>query len=146
MLPKTTARRRKGRELTEPNLPPELGWDRDFLRELQALTAEFDGEVEETPEGAALYRFPEILRSFQSAEVVRQHLSLDDQSVGDIVYSSDESEEEADRREVEEFERELGRQKELEAYVQDPNRLGYMDDFELVAFDEELKRRRAISA
>jgi hypothetical protein len=127
----------------EPNLPPELGWDRDFLRQLQHLTAEFDGDVEEFPDGEARYRFPEILRMYQGGEVVRRHLKLERQEVGDIVYSSDESREEKDRREVEAFERELERQKELEAYVKDPNRLGYMDEFELVAFDEELGRGRA---
>jgi len=142
LLPSGTSARRRKQEVEEPNLPPELGWDRDFLRHLQAFTAEFDGEIEETPDGAALYRFPEILRRFQGAEVVRQTLNLEDQRVGDIVYASDETRKESDRREVEAFERELGQQKELEAYVQDPNRLGYMDDFELVAFDEELRRGR----
>lgn len=146
LLPSGTSARRRKRDVEEPNLPPELGWDRDFLRQLQAFTAEFDGEIEETPDGAVLYRFPEILRRFQGAEVVRQTLSLEDRRVGDIVYASDESKEESDRREVEAFERELGQQRELEAYVQDPNRLGYMDDFELVAFDEELRRGQAISA
>jgi hypothetical protein len=130
----------------EANLPSELGWDRDFQRQLQSLTAEFDGEVEEKDDGTAQYRFPEILRQFQGAEVLRTHLSLDRQEVGDIVYSSDESREEADQREVEAFEREMEQQRELGRYLQDPDRLAYMDEFELVAFDEELKTGRRVSA
>lgn len=146
LLPSRTSTRRRGRDMQESNLPPELGWERGFLKQLQTLSAEFDGEVDATPDGAFLYRFPDILRCFQGAEVVRERLSLEGQRVGDIVYSSDESKEDTDRREVEAFEREMGRQKELEAYVPDPDRLGYMDDFELVAFDEELRRGKAISA
>jgi hypothetical protein len=146
LLPSPTTRRRSRDKVEEPNLPPEVGWDQDFVRQLQDLTAEFGGEVQESPDGTAQYRFPEILRLYRGAEVVRRHLSLQRQEVGEIVYSSDESEEESGRREVEAFEREMSRQDELEAYVKDPNRLGYMDEFELVAFDEELRRGRAISA
>jgi hypothetical protein len=130
----------------EPNLPPELGWDRGFQAQLQRLTAEFDGEVEETGKGVARYRFPEILRPLQGAEVVREHLKLETQEVGDIVYASDDTREEADRREVEAFEREMARQSKLDRYLHDPDRIGYMDEFELVAFDEELKRGQALSA
>jgi hypothetical protein len=146
LLPAGKKVRRDRRDMEETNLPPELGWDRNFQRQLQQLTAEFDGEVEEEADGTAQYRFPELLRRFQGAEVLRQHLALDKQEIGEIVYSSDESREEADQREVEAFEREMERQKELERYLQDPDRLEYMDEFELVAFDEELKRGRRISA
>jgi hypothetical protein len=130
----------------ESNLPPELGWDRGFKRQIQRLAAEFDGEVEETSDGAARYRFPEILRLFQGAEVVRRHLQLERSEVGDIVYSSDESREEANQREIEAFEREMERQDEMERYLQNPDRVAYMDEFELVAFEEELELGRALRA
>ena len=130
----------------EVRLPQETGWDPSFQVQLQRLVAEFDGEVEERDDGVAEYRFPEILRNLQESEVVRRHLRLGDQEVGEIVYASDESREEADRREVEAFEREMERQREMDRYLQDPDRLAYMDEFELVAFDDELKRGRAISA
>jgi len=130
----------------EAHLQTDTGWDPGFEKQLQRLVAEFDGEVEERDDGVAEYRFPEILRALQESEVVRRHLRLGDQQVGEIVYASDESREEADRREVEAFEREMERQREMDRYLQDPNRLAYMDEFELVTFDEELRRGRAISA
>lgn len=127
----------------ESNLPAELGWDRGFQRQLQQLTAEFDGEIEETPEGEARYRFPEIRLQFQGAEEMRDALRLETQELGDIVYASDQTEAEADQREVEAFDRELGRQKDLERYLQAPDRLGYVDEFELVAFEEEMRGGQA---
>jgi hypothetical protein len=131
---------------TDSNLPAELGWDRAFEAQLQALTAEFDGEVEETPDGAARYRFPGIRIQFQGAERMRQALKLETQTVGDIVYASDETREEADLREVDSFERERERQDDLERYLQSPDRVEYFDEFELVAFDEEMTRGRALPA
>lgn len=143
LLPPSGRRHRQIEPSSEDhNLPPELGWDRDFQRHLQRLLAEFDGEVDETVEGAARYRFPEVLREFRGAEVLRQHLELEKQEVGDIVFSSGDSQEEADLREVEAFEREMARLDDMERYLPDPGRLGYMDDFELVAFEEEMKQGR----
>jgi hypothetical protein len=146
LLPSGRRKKAVKQDDAEANLPPELGWDRGFREQLQRLTAEFDGQVEETPDGIARYRFPEILRPLQGAEVVRDKLKLDTQEVGDIVYASDDTPEESDKREVEAFEREMARQDRLDRYLYDPDRLGYMDDFELIAFDEELKRGRALSA
>jgi hypothetical protein len=103
--------------------------------------AEFDGEVEETPGGTVRYRFPEIRRQFQGAERTRRVLRLESQEVGDIVYASDETRAEADQREVDHFEREMERAEDLEQYLQSPDRVDYFDDFELVAFDEELAQR-----
>jgi hypothetical protein len=123
------------------NLPDELGWDRAFQDRLQELLAEFDGEVEETPGGTVRYRFPEIRRQFQGAERTRRVLRLESQEVGDIVYASDETRAEADQREVDHFEREMERAEDLEQYLQSPDRVDYFDDFELVAFDEELAQR-----
>jgi hypothetical protein len=130
----------------DTNLPDELGWDRAFQERLQELLAEFDGEVEETPGGTVRYRFPEIRRQFQGAETTRRVLQLEAQEVGEIVYASDQTREEADQREVEEFEREMERAEDLERYLQSPDRVEYFDEFELVSFDEELAQRRAISA
>ncbi|MFC1575509.1 hypothetical protein ACFL5A_02540 [Gemmatimonadota bacterium] len=119
----------------------EVGWDRGFQDQLQELTAEFDGEVEETPDGTARYRFPEIRLQFRGAEQMRRRLRLETQEIGDIVYASDQTDGEADQREVEAFEREVGRQDDLERYLQAPDRVGYLDEFELVAFDEEMSLR-----
>ncbi len=146
LLPSGKRKKAVRRDDRETNLPSELGWDRGFQKQLQRLTAEFDGEVEETLDGVARYRFPEILRPVQGAEVVRNHLRLETQEVGDIVYASDDSPEESNRREADAFEREMARLAELDRYLHDPDRLGYMDEFELVAFEEELKRGRTLRA
>jgi hypothetical protein len=146
LLPSPGRKGRPSQSRSESNLPPEPSWSRAFRGQLQTLTAEFDGEVEETPDRDVLYRFPEIRRQFQGAERMRKGLRLDRQQVGEIVYSSDETKEESDQREVEAFQREWDRQVDLEGYLQVPDRIEYLDDFELVAFDEELMRGRALRA
>jgi len=142
-LPSTGKSGRGSPAAPEPNVPAELGWDKGFQDQLQKLTAEFDGEVEETPDGTARYRFPEIRTQFQGAEEMRHGLTLETQELGDIVYASDQTDEEANQREGEAFDREMERQHDLEQYIQSPDRVGYLDEFELVAFDEEMKRGRA---
>jgi len=146
LLPSRGTNRDRRPSRVESNLPAEVEWDARFQAQLQKLTAEFDGEVEELPDGTARYLFPEIRRQFQGAERTRRALRLESQEVGEIVYASDETREEADRREVEAFQREMERQDDLERYIQAPDRVEYLDDFELVAFDEDLKRGRALSA
>ena len=120
-------------------LSPERVGDRAVEGELQSLLAEFDGEVEETPGGVTRYRFPYILTQFRGAETIRRRLSLEDQEVGDIVYASDQTEEEAHLRDLAAFDRELEPGEDLTRYLGAPERTGYLDEFELVAFDEELK-------
>lgn len=146
LLPAGRRAGRGSRPGSDTNLPPEAGWGRTFDTQLQALMAEFDGEVEESPDGTARYRFPEIRTQFRGAERMRRRLRLETQKVGAIVYASDETPEETDRRDVEAFERERERQDDLERYLQAPDRVDYFDEFELVAFDEELTRGRALSA
>jgi hypothetical protein len=113
---------------------------------LQEFLAEFDGEVTEGPDGTVAYRFPEILRQFQGAELMRTSLGLEAQRVGEIVYSSDETEQEANDREARAFDRELARGRDLDRYLQAPDRVAVLDDFELVAFEEELAERQAAGA
>lgn len=140
LLPGSGDRNRLRPVPKESNLPPEPAWRPGFQAQLQRLTAEFDGEVEEREDGTARYHFPEIRRAFQGAEVMRAQMELEKQEVGEIVYSSEDSREEADQRDVEAWERELARQEEMDRYVPDPDRVAYLDEFELVAFDEEMKR------
>jgi hypothetical protein len=111
--------------------------------QLQEFLAEFDGEVTEGPDGTVAYRFPEILRQFRGAELMRRSLALEAQRVGEIVYSSDETEEESNDREAQAFDRELERGRDLERYLQAPDRVAVLDDFELVAFEEEMAEREA---
>jgi hypothetical protein len=109
--------------------------DRALEAGLQDLLAEFGGEVEEDPEGTVKYRFPNILTQVQGAEDIRRRLSLEDQKVGDIVYASDQTAEEAHERDLAAFDRELEGKKDLTHLVQAPERVGYLDEFELVAND-----------
>jgi hypothetical protein len=145
-LPSTGKSGRGSPKTPEPNIPAELGWDRGFENQLQQLTAEFDGEVEEAPDGSPRYRFPEIRSQFQGAEEMRHGLKLETQKLGDIVYSSDQTEEEANQRDGEAFDKEMERQDDLERYLQAPDRVGYLDEFELVAFDEEMSQGRSLRA
>jgi hypothetical protein len=112
----------------------------------QALAAEFDGEIREDSGGDVEYRFPTIRSEYLGAEEVRRSLTLEAQTVGDIVYASDDTDEEAHERELAAFDREMERQADLERYLQAPDRTEYLDEFELVAFDEELRRGRALEA
>jgi hypothetical protein len=64
---------------------------------------------------------------------MRSSLSLRERGVGDIVYSSDDSDAQAGERALRDFDRSLGR-------AEAPRRIGYMDDFEAIEFDEELAR------
>jgi hypothetical protein len=106
---------------------------------LLALVAEFDGDVTETPDGNVEFEFPEIRRQFEGAERMRRTLALGEQAVGEIVYATDDSADEAHERDLASFDRELDRHRSLERYVQAPDRIAFVDDFELVAFDEELR-------
>jgi len=129
----------------EAFLDPELSENGRLEAELQTLLAEFDGEVREEAEGVVRYRFSLIPIQFRGAESVRHRLKLDRQEVGEIVYSSDETEEESHERDLAAFDRELaGREWDLTRYLQAPDRAGYLDEFELVAFDEEMERDRSM--
>lgn len=118
----------------------------DVEDELVRLTAEFDGQVGAGPDGGREYRFPEILRQFRASDAIRRKLALEERGVGEIVYSSEDSVEEAGERELEAFDREIERERSLERYLQAPDRVDYVDDFELVAFEEEMRRRGLMEA
>jgi len=140
-LPKaagTDTRRQVALERTsrgEAFLSSETVSDRALEGELQALLAEFDGEVEEGPDGTVTYLFPSILAQFRGAEAIRRRLNLDDQEVGDIVYASDQTDEQAHERDLATFDREMEGKEDLTHFLQAPERVGYLDEFELVAFD-----------
>ena len=84
-----------------------------------------------------------VVIHFRSRAAIRE--------VGKVIYSSADTPEEEGRRELESFDRELmaksppslreGASPEaLGRYLPPTDRVAYVDDFELVAFDEELKR------
>ncbi len=89
------------------------------------------------------FSFPAIRKQFLASETVRRRLKLEDAEIGGVVYSSADSEEEATDREGAAFDRALAGDFDLTAYLPSPDRAGFEDEFEIVAFEEELKRRGA---
>jgi hypothetical protein len=127
---------------------------------LHQLAAEFDADVTTGPVGQSgsrpstadgsapggdslRFSFPAIRKQFLASEAVRRRLKLEDAELGDVVYSSADSEEEASERDRAAFDRELAGDVDLTAYLPSPDRTGFEDEFEIVAFEEELKRRGA---
>ncbi|MED5199359.1 MAG: hypothetical protein VYB51_06090, partial [Gemmatimonadota bacterium] len=109
---------------------------------LHQLAAEFDADVSGwTPgEGSLRFSFPAIRKQFVASETVRRRLKLGDGKIGEVVYSSADSTEETSERDQAAFDRELAGV-DLTAYLPSPDRVGFEDEFEIVAFEEELKRR-----
>ncbi len=109
-------------------------------RVLNELAAEFDAEVEPDADGKLAFRFPAIRREFVAAEAVRRSLSLGEREIGDIVYDTGDSEAEADARDQAAFDRSLA-EADLTSYLPSPERVGFEDDWEAVAFEEEMRGR-----
>ena len=115
----------------------------DVERVLAELAAELDADVHVEPDGDVRYRFGAIRDQFTASEVVRRSLRLDQNRLGPIVYSTDDSPEAAARRDLELFDRALlGSGVDLDRYRQKTDRVAYENEFELVAFDEELRAGR----
>ena len=80
---------------------------------------------------------------------MRRKLALDQQKMGDIVYSTKDDAVAEGKRELAAFDKELGvtpeeiaaAEQHLGGYLPPVNEIAYEDDFELVAFDEEMARR-----
>ena len=112
---------------------------------LHQLQAEFDADVSSGEAGAGSLRFsfPAIRKQFLASETIRRQLKLEDSKIGQAVYSSADSPAEASERDRAAFDRELAAEVDLTAYLPSPDRAGFEDEFEIVAFEEELKRRAA---
>ena len=125
----------------------------DVEAELVRLTADWDATVSVAANGQTEYRFEQIRAEFQGADEVRRQLALESREVGEIVYSSADTPVESSQRDARSFDRELaaaaadalpGSERALGRYLPPADRVAYVDDFELVAFDEEVKRRVAV--
>ena len=102
------------------------------LKELEVLAAEFDAEVEAGDDGFR-YRFPAIRETFVEAELTRRALGLRDRKLGRIVYATSDTSEEASKRDLEAFDRELMRAEvDVSRYLPSPGEVGYEEDFEVV--------------
>jgi hypothetical protein len=103
---------------------------------LRGLAEEYDADAEAGEDGRLMaYRFPGVRTAFAAAERARSALRLEEGRVGRIVFSSDDTSVQASERELEEFDSELRRR------LSAPQRTGYRDDLELIAFDDRLARR-----
>lgn len=135
------AARHAGRALrSEPGAAARLA-ARLAATELQVLASEFGADVEADDEGFR-YRFPAIRRVFVDAEMVRRKLRLGDQRLGEVVYSTSDTEAEAAKRDMAAFDRELaGAEVDLSRYLPSLGEVGYEEDFEVVM--DEARRRPA---
>jgi hypothetical protein len=103
---------------------------------LHRLAAELEADVSPDTDGQLVFRFQTLRDQVAEGEVVRRRLQLEKREMGDIVYSTEDDDVAESRRDLAAFDRELGR------YVPPVNEIAYEDDFELVAFDEEMARRQ----
>ena len=109
---------------------------------LHDLAAELDADVSSSADGALVFTFPAIRREFVASETIRQKLTLEDRELGDVVYSSADTPQEAAERDMADFDRQLAAaEMDLSGYLPSPDRTGFEDDYEIVAFDEELRGR-----
>jgi hypothetical protein len=119
-------------------------------REVLELTADWDAAVAAGESGPE-YRFHDVRAKVLAAEETRRALALETREVGGIVFSSRDTALQESERAGAAFDRELaggGRgalpdgdpTRALSRYAPSDARAAYVDDFELVAFDEELRR------
>ena len=114
---------------------------------IQTLAAELDAEVAVDDAGDTRYSFPALRRQFTASETVRRKLQLENRTLGEIVFSTSDSAAEAGERELALFDRELTESEaDFRRYLPALDKIGFEDDYELVAFDEELKQRGLITA
>jgi len=112
-------------------------------RILQELASDLDADVSVAEDGAVTYRFDAVRRQFAASETVRAKLRLEQRQLGEVVFSTSDSTEEASKRDMALFDRALSDgDAKLDRYLPPVDRIGFEDDFELVAFDEELASGR----
>jgi hypothetical protein len=109
--------------------------------ELHRLAAELDADVEVDAGGEQHFTFAAVRRAFVAGDAVRRKLELDRKTLGEIVYATADTPEQAAARDARAFDRALasGGRIDVDRYVPAPDRVGFEEDFELVAFDEELR-------
>jgi len=106
------------------------------------LAAEFDANVTPLADGTLAFSFPQIRSRFLASEVMRRKLKLQDQPLGKVIYSSADSPEETTKRDLAAFDRALeGGEPDFSRYLPSPHRSGFEDEYEVVAFEEELARK-----
>jgi hypothetical protein len=107
---------------------------------LHKLASELDADVAPDESGALRYTFPKLPQQLLAGESVRRTLELEKRELGEIVFSTGDTTHEAGERELRLFDRALEGDADLERYLPATDRVDFEDDYELVAFDEELRR------
>lgn len=110
-------------------------------RALHALAAELDADVAPDEAGELRFRFPSVRRQFLASETMRKRLQLERRTLGEIVYDTSDSPEEATVRDLALFDRQLAGDADLDRYLPAADRIDFEEDYEVVAFEEELARR-----
>jgi len=118
-------------------------------KELERLAAELDADVSPDTDGELVFSFPSLREQVTEGEVLRRKLALDQKQMGDIVYSTKDDAVAESERELAAFDKELGvtpeeiaaAEQHLGGYLPPANEIGYEDEFELVAFEEQMKLR-----
>ena len=114
----------------------------EVVQRLRELAAELGADVEVEDGGDIRYAFPEVRAQYAASEAMRSRLRLGERSLGDVVFSTADDAAAAGERDLELFDRALlGASAPLDRYLPVVDRIDYEDDFELVAYDEELGRR-----
>ena len=114
---------------------------------IHLLAAELDAEVAIDDAGDTRYRFGALRQQFTASETVRRKLKLENRTLGEILFSTSDSAIEAGERELALFDRGLAEgEADFDRYLPALDKIGFEDDYELVAFDEELKQRGLIKA
>src|SRR5690606_16504078 len=91
---------------------------------MRQTVAEFDADIDIDDSGRELYKFPTVTRAFLESQQVRDKLALERQKLGDIVFSSADTQEEADARDLRVFEKELAGSENVEAQVEEVEEAG----------------------
>jgi hypothetical protein len=114
---------------------------------LHRLATELDADVAPDEDGTLQFSFPAVRKQFVASETVRHKLRLENRELGEVVYSTSDSAEAAGERELALFDRQLAPEDaDLDRYLPSVDKIAFEDDYELVAFDEELMRRRLRSS
>jgi hypothetical protein len=122
---------------------PEGSVSRDHTTAaLRQMASEFDADVSTDEQGTLRYAFKEIRDQFAASEAMRSALRLEQRDLGDVVFSTADSSDEAAVRDLELFDRSLlSDDAPLDRRLPVTDRIDFEDDYELVAFDEELSRQ-----
>jgi hypothetical protein len=122
---------------------PELG-RASVEAVLQQLATEFESDISTDKDGTLIFHFDAVRRQFAASELIRHRVKLEDRTLGEVVYSTADSRLEESARDAANLERELKRSDlDFSGYLRSPDRVGFEDDYEVVAFDEELKLQAA---